>query len=144
MSSTLVDGLETVRVAHGGVVAMESMVGTSGESGLFVRLVSDGDQLVKLAYRDSRSLLTCDVLQNDRAELREFFSKFLAKNKIHHNDLKQDHIKEHLREGEGQFTWEETNDEFMEKHPEYAAMTDIETLKQTCMDWYEARKQGEC
>ena len=143
MASNVLDGRKTIRIAHKGVLSVDTMTdaGNSYERGLFIRELSDGKELLKLVFDGPDSLLTCELLKDDPEALLKFLKHFLSKQSIHKTDLQPQNILEHLGRY-GNFTWNDITEDYMKSHPEYLRMTDMHVLKTECKDFYKAQKQS--
>ena len=69
------------RLAYGGISAMEVVIPSEGEEGLFYRMISDGRRIVQSIYKGKENLLDCDIT-NDEEVLERFFSRFLGDTEI--------------------------------------------------------------
>jgi len=73
--------LET-RLAYGGISAMEVVIPSEGEEGLFYTQITDGRKIVQSIYKGKENLVDCDITIDDEV-LERFFSRFLGDNDVY-------------------------------------------------------------
>ena len=138
-------GEREIRVLYNGIIAMETVVKSYGESTLFFREVSDGKKLVRLVYKDADNAAECDV-SRDRADIQVFMAKFLRKDihdvmprgKSHDIDVAEILSRD--------VAFRSVNSSFVllknrvSMRP-YRNLIDIESLKRSCIDLHHLLRQ---
>ena len=131
-----VHGITTVRTAYGGNLGMESAVESIGKHGLYIREVTNGRQVVKLAYSEEGVLLTCELLKDDPEAILQFLKHFLSRDSIHLSDLKEETVISHLTK-QGNFSWIKLGD----GEPEVSQLLDMKEMTSQCKEFHRAEQQ---
>ena len=75
-----------VRVYHNGVIAMETLLPSRGESNMFLRELYDGRTLIQLIYRNRQTLDDCDMKRDDKS-VNRFLTKVIISNHSNSEDV---------------------------------------------------------
>lgn len=131
-----VHGKHELRVARHGILALEVTIPGRGESDLFIRLVSDGQNVVKLFYTNSNNIELCEVEENDREELFLFMAKFFDMKRSAYDEIGQEQLLQHLSTS-GNFT---VNQVDRDGENTYSHLLDIHRLIKECRKSHKSKK----
>jgi len=134
------NGKQVTRIAHNGVLAMETMVPGVGQNGVILRQVTDGHHIAKLVYSDVDTIETCDVLKNDVEEITDFLSQFTDKKEIDETVLEESELVKHLQNGGSEFSVETVRGR-AELTPAHQSLLDLAKIRQQCHENHQEVKQ---